>query len=156
MRLAKLGKKLSEEHVEKLRMASRGTRNPFFGKKHSIKTKEKWSKIRRGRFVGPLSPHWIEDRAKLKTARKQAYDVRYLEWMRAVKNRDGWKCRMSNKECKGRLEAHHIFRWVDFPDLRYEIKNGITLCHHHHPRTREKEVEMSTHFQMLLAMSELL
>ena len=29
--------------------------------------------------------------------------------------------------------------WQDFPEMRYQINNGITLCHFHHPKTRKEE-----------------
>lgn len=61
---------------------------------------------------------------------------------------------MSEEEkinCKGRLEAHHILSWKDYPELRYDINNGITLCHAHHPRKRDEEAELSPYFQSLVA-----
>ena len=27
-----------------------------------------------------------------------------------------------------RIQAHHKKSWNDYPDLRYEMRNGITLC----------------------------
>lgn len=51
---------------------------------------------------------------------------------------------------KGRLEAHHILRWVDFPKLRYEVNNGITLCHYHHPRKRVDEKSSINTFRKLI------
>ena|SRR3990167_1431982 len=98
---------------------------------------------------------WIKDRSQLKTdERKKGYDSRYKCWMREVKNRDNWKCKILNKDCKGRLEAHHILNWQDFPELRYEINNGITLCVAHHPRSRAKENELSPYFKELVAVSK--
>jgi len=35
--------------------------------------------------------------------------------------------------------AHHILPWRDYPEERYNINNGITLCQYHHPRKREDE-----------------
>jgi hypothetical protein len=96
-------------------------------------------------------PHWYSDRTQLKTNRQHAYDSQYREWMRQVKNRDYWKCQISNDDCSGRVEAHHILGWRDHPELRYEIKNGITLCHFHHPRRRMDEERYATEFQQLVA-----
>lgn len=81
----------------------------------------------------------------------QAYDAQYRDWMRQVKNRDYWKCQISNDDCSGRVEAHHILPWRDYAELRYEIKNGITLCHFHHPRKRSEEERYAKEFQQLVA-----
>ncbi len=41
--------------------------------------------------------------------------------------------------------------WREYPELRYNINNGITLCHAHHPRKREEEAKLSPFFQQLVA-----
>jgi hypothetical protein len=66
-------------------------------------------------------------------------DPAYILWAQNVKRRDGRTCRLQDKHCSGRLEAHHIYRWADYPDKRYDINNGIALCQGHHPRRREDE-----------------
>lgn len=81
---------------------------------------------------GKDHPRWIKDRSKLKDERKDRGGQLHREWSKNVKKKDGYKCKINNKDCKGRLEAHHILRWRDYPELRYEINNGITLCHYHH------------------------
>lgn len=70
---------------------------------------------------------------------------------KSVKIRDGLKCRINNRDCMGRIESHHILGWTEHPELRYEINNGITLCHAHHPRKREEEAKLSSFFQRLVA-----
>lgn len=74
----------------------------------------------------------------------------YKNWMLTVKKRDGWKCRIADVNCDGRLEAHHILNWIDYPELRYEINNGITLCQKHHPRGRVKESSMVNYFTQII------
>ena len=53
-------------------------------------------------------------------------DPLYKNWRVQVYKRDGFKCQL----CKStkRLEAHHIKRWAEFPQLRFDINNGVTLC----------------------------
>lgn len=51
-------------------------------------------------------------------------------WTLAVFRRDGFRCRACGHN--GKLEAHHIHPWSDFPSLRFELSNGITLCKTHH------------------------
>jgi hypothetical protein len=96
---------------------------------------------------------WVKDRSKVKTRheRRQFHDPNYKQWCRAVKDRDGWKCKMAAPECEGKIVAHHILPWAAFPELRYKVNNGITLCHHHHPRTRKMEMELSPYLQGLVA-----
>lgn len=120
------------------------------GKKHTEQTKEKLRIINLGKKSGKESVHWIIDRTKLRKSDREYKDGQYRDWMLAVKNRDGWKCKISNNECKGRLESHHILPWKDYPELRYQINNGITLCIKHHPRARREEIRLSPYFKKLL------
>ncbi len=55
-------------------------------------------------------------------------DPQYKAWRYKVKARDNYCCRMPNCSATRKLNAHHIKRWADFPNLRYDVTNGITLC----------------------------
>lgn len=92
---------------------------------------------------------WITDRSLLKK-QEERNGNRHKAWSRHVKNRDGWKCKITNGDCSGQVVAHHILPWRDFIDLRYEVNNGITLCHFHHPRKRNDEMRLSPYFQELV------
>lgn len=53
--------------------------------------------------------------------------ARYSAWRTAVYKRDNFTCQHCG--CgKVYLNAHHIKCWNDFPALRYDVTNGITLC----------------------------
>jgi hypothetical protein len=111
-----------------------------------------WNKgIKWFEFSGENHPRYIKDRTKLSHNEKKHLDSRYKEWMLCVKNRDHWKCKINNSECNGQLEAHHILGWKSYPELRFDINNGITLCHKHHPRKRNDEIELSSYFNKLVA-----
>jgi hypothetical protein len=99
---------------------------------------------------GEKHPRWVEDRSKVRIKRKEMSRFEYKNWMKDVKKRDNHMCCISNKDCNGRLEVHHILNWKDFPELRYEVNNGITLCHFHHPIGRAKESNMSPYFQEIV------
>lgn len=115
------------------------------GKKGSEKQRD----IMRSR-TGDKHPNWIKDRMQLVDEHKDRGGQLHREWSREVKNRDNWKCRLIDENCNGRMESHHILPWKDHNELRYEINNGITLCHYHHPRTRTEEKRLIPYFQELL------
>jgi hypothetical protein len=127
-------------HIDLVPASSRG---------FTDEVKKKMSLAHIGLQRGEKSPRWIKDRTKLKTSREHQFGSRYKEWMRLVKNRDGWKCRINDNHCSGRLEAHHILSWHEFPDLRFTINNGITLCHFHHPRKKSDEKKLAPILQKL-------
>lgn len=128
-----------------------GAGNPFFRGIMSESARKKIADSQRGQF-GELSRRWIKDRTKVRIdVDNERGGPLNKQWSRSVKNRDGWKCRISNKDCSGRLESHHILGWKDHPELRYEVNNGITLCHFHHPRKRNDELRLSPYFQTLVA-----
>ena len=124
------------------------------GLTRSESTREKIRIANTGRFLKEKSPHWIKDRSLVKQDEKKHLDRRYREWASNIKNRDGWKCRINNDECCGKLEAHHILRWSLYPELRYEINNGITLCHFHHPRKLSDETVLASKFISLIEISK--
>ena len=69
-----------------------------------------------------------------KVKRKQLKDKVKQE----VRERDNNTCQICYQH-GGDLNAHHIRRWIDYPELRYDIDNGITLCVDCHFETYNKE-----------------
>ena len=51
----------------------------------------------------------------------------YKEWRMAIYKRDGFACVVCGNVGRN-LNAHHIKEWVNFPELRLDIKNGVTMC----------------------------
>lgn len=51
---------------------------------------------------------------------------RYIEWRQTILKRDRKTCVLCGS--KEWLQVHHIIRWVDDPQLRYDLQNGVTLC----------------------------
>lgn len=176
------GRKLTDEHREKLRQAHLGvkfspehrlgvlkTLKPMkkgdtlielYGLERANQIKEKQRNAKLGKkgfqkgFKKEEHWKWIADREKVKKSEKKHLDGLYREWMNSVKKRDNWKCRISNDSCKGKLESHHIYDWKNFPKLRYQINNGITLCHAHHPRKRAEEKRLIPTFRELVPVSK--
>lgn len=73
----------------------------------------------------------------LETERRLSIEGRrsteYKEWRRSVFERDNYTCQMCH-ERGVKLNAHHIYSYAFFPDLRYTTSNGITLCTECHKR----------------------
>jgi hypothetical protein len=84
---------------------------------------------------------WFEDRSKLKKDNKRN-DSAYGEWRKLVWIRDGFECQLKDETCLGRIEVHHIHEWATHKELRYCVKNGITLCKKHHPRKKKDVLDM--------------
>lgn len=59
-------------------------------------------------------------------------DPKYKKWRLDVYRRDKFRCRWPNCSCKKHINAHHILNWAEYPLLRFEVDNGITLCKRHH------------------------
>lgn len=122
------------------------------GKKYGPLSKERSISFRE-KMSGENSPFWIKDRTKLQRYGDAQNDRRssaYHAWRHQVKIRDNFVCKMNNQDCKGRLEVHHILSYTNYPELRFDINNGIALCNFHHPRKKEEEKRLSPYFQELI------
>ena len=138
----RVGYRHSEETKRKIGLANSIA---LLGKKQSRETKEK----RANRLKGENNPRWIKDRTQLKRYNDDAKDRRSPAcryWHRQVWERDRFRCRINNKDCSGKINAHHILGWSKFPELRYNVNNGITLCQFHHPRKRVDEQKLIPFF----------
>lgn len=62
-----------------------------------------------------------------------------LAWRKAVLRRDKRHCRI----CRAtkHLEVHHIYPFGTHPEQRWNIDNGLTLCHSCHVGFRNRELE---------------
>ena len=52
---------------------------------------------------------------------------RYKKWRHSVYNKFDRKCAICGTEDK-KLHAHHVVRWADSVELRYEIDNSLLVC----------------------------
>lgn len=168
------GKKLSKEHCRNLSLSHIGNPSYWKGKKHSEETKKKISEAKKG-CSGNLGKHWklseearinisnghrgekawnwISDRSLIKK-QLERNNPNDKQWKYSVYKRDNFICRINNQDCNGHIIAHHILGWASHPELRYEINNGITLCHAHHPKKRAEEKRLVPVFQGLMSVSK--
>ena len=102
---------------------------------------------------GKNHPNWVNGNYK-KSDRPYGDSASHYFRIEVYK-RDNYRCKINNKDCKGQLEAHHILSWRDYPELRYDINNGITLCQFHHPHKWEEEKRLSPYFMELVSVSKI-
>ena len=132
-----LGKKHSQETINKIKIGNIGRKKPALsGENHYL---------------------WVKDRSQLQRyndSHKDRISSAYRNWRKEVWLRDNFTCKIANPDCNGRIEAHHILGWSEYPELRYKTNNGITLCHAHHPRKRAEEKRLIPTFQELVSVSK--
>lgn len=65
-----------------------------------------------------------------KTAERRdlRFTMQYKRWRYDVYQRDKFTCQECATARGGNLVAHHIKPFADFPELRFEVSNGLTLC----------------------------
>lgn len=61
------------------------------------------------------------------------YSYEYKNWRKAIFERDDFRCRTCG--ATGFITAHHIKSFAHFPELRFDLDNGITLCEPCHSLT---------------------
>src|ERR1035437_10547988 len=87
--------------------------------------------FKKSEFVGPrIAPVLLKWRMggkfHLDNIGKAKSDNRLKKWSLSVKARDGKNC----MQCGGneRLHSHHLKAKSEYPELMYDLDNGITLC----------------------------
>jgi hypothetical protein len=106
----------------------------MLGKKQSVETKTKKSFAAKERVAAGVHNFYIDGRTPINKALRNSYQYRL--WREAVFARDNWTCQ--GEECGKRgceLNADHIKPWAYFPELRFAIDNGRTLCVPCHEKT---------------------
>jgi HNH endonuclease len=141
-RLNNIGRKLSSEHIEKVRLKNIGSKRSEEGKKNmSIAAVLKYQnpENRRNlslRQMGEKSNNWKGGITPINRRLRQSVEFRL--WREAVFARDNWTCQKCEKR-GGKLHPHHIKAFADYPELRFAIDNGETLCVPCHYRVHTKK-----------------
>ena len=143
----KKGYKMPKEWKQKISQSHKGMKKPWAGKyirtkkriitKHwhlSEETKKKLSKALKGKYKNEKSWNW---KGGITPLRKKLYfSEEYKKWRMGVFLRDNFTCQFCG--IKGvYLEAHHIKKWANYPKLRFDINNGVSLCSLCHNLTKK-------------------
>lgn len=59
---------------------------------------------------------------------KQRKYPEYLTWRKAVYESDDYTCHCCG-EHGGKINAHHLKGFAEYPELRTDVSNGVTLCY---------------------------
>ena len=119
------------------------------GRRHSEETKLKVSLSKKGQRLG--IPRTLEVRRKISEAQRGEkshlwkggateehkilrVSVEAKLWREAVFKRDNWTCQNCNIK-GGTLHSHHVKPFSLYPDLRFDVNNGQTLCRDCHKLT---------------------
>ncbi|HEC66953.1 MAG TPA: hypothetical protein ENI23_16885 [bacterium] len=81
---------------------------------------------------GSNSKHWNSDLTE--NQRNTQYGGRspkYKEWSKTILRKANYTCQLCGKK-GGKLSAHHLYNWADYPDKRFDLSNGVAICRGHH------------------------
>jgi hypothetical protein len=108
-------------------------------------TRQKMSEVRKRNpikyWLGKKSPHMTGVRSHFWKGGVSPENKRlrrsgeYRLWREAVFKRDNYTCIWCGDKTGGNLEADHIKPFASYPELRFAIDNGRTLCKPCHRKT---------------------
>jgi hypothetical protein len=136
------GKTFTEEHKNKLSESHKGftIKNHFTGKglrgrKHTEEHIRKFKLSNIGKHCGDRNGSWKGGITPMNVKIRTSIESKL--WRNSVFARDNWTC----QKCGTRgvnLCSHHIYNFSQYPELRFAIDNGITLCKECHKKFHRK------------------
>lgn len=132
------GHLVSQATKEKIRLSGVGRISKKRGVPISEEQKRKMveTRIKNGSYLrGELNPRWKGGICYINENDKIRKSVEYRLWRKAVFERDNYTCIWCGDNKGGNLEADHIKPFAQYPELRFAIDNGRTLCKDCHRKT---------------------
>ena len=83
---------------------------------------------------GSSNSNWVGESGLTRRNALIRESVEFQEWRDKVFTRDDYTCRHCAKR-GGDLHAHHIKQFAKYPNLRFDVGNGLTLCVDCHRKT---------------------
>lgn len=108
--------------------AQRGSNGHFYSRHHSVETRRVLSELNRRES----NPHWQGGITALTESLRHTVEFRL--WREVVFARDDYTCQDCGRR-GGRLHSHHIKSFAEYPELRLDVNNGVTLCQDCHAKT---------------------
>lgn len=130
-------------------------------KAQSIATKQKWKEhkfdteytrlqaiesFKKRDQRGIKNPNWKHS----KVPRRDRQCWEYTERRNKVFIRDKYTCQITG-QISGVLEVHHIKSFKNYPKLRYDVANGVTLSSKFHKSIRRKEEIWESYFSEIVS-----
>ncbi len=129
----------TKTHKSNMSKAKRGKNNPLYGVKPSKATLLKRSKALKGKIpwnkgkkCPQLATNWQGGKSTIHEILR--HSLEYRLWRTAVFERDNYTCIWCG-QVGGKLNADHIKPFAYYPELRFAIDNGRTLCESCHKTT---------------------
>ena len=155
------GRIFTKEHIKNLSLSHRGKRKPLseetkrkiglahignkwgLGHKCSEERKRKMSEERKG----SKGSNWKGGVTPLNQSLRNSLDAKI--WRESVFKRDKYVCQMCYNHSKY-LRSHHIKPFAFYPELRFEVSNGVTLCQECHRSLHRRGWLSRIHLEKLL------
>ena len=126
-----------KEIISKAQKGRKHTPREGFQKGHTIRVGSKFSEEHKKKIglanSGENNGSWKGGATPENKRIRNSIEFRL--WREAIFARDNWTC----QKCKtrgGKLHPHHIKAFADYPEIRFALDNGITLCKDCHKKTK--------------------